>query len=129
MRACITSILGIPNDKKLPNIDNENWYWEWEKFLKKFGLSFHWTTACWRDGYWMATVPSLNFEGGTHAIVMKDTKVYWDPSTKKRYKAGTEMLSKDLVQGGYYFEVEDSSKIHKLEEYRKKLLTKSSLHT
>ena len=36
------------------------------------------------NGYWIATVISENFEDSTHAIVMLDRQVAFDPSTKPR---------------------------------------------
>lgn len=36
------------------------------------------------DGYWIASVISENFEDSTHAIVMHDREVVFDPSTKQR---------------------------------------------
>ena len=35
-------------------------------------------------GYWIASVISENFEDSTHAIVMLDRDVAFDPSTKPR---------------------------------------------
>lgn len=37
-----------------------------------------------REGYWIATVISENFENSTHAIVMHDDQVAFDPSLKPR---------------------------------------------
>lgn len=40
--------------------------------------------AEWCDGYWIATVISENFEDSTHAIVMHNDQVAFDPSTHPR---------------------------------------------
>ena len=37
------------------------------------------------EGYWIASVISENFENSTHAIVMLDGNVAFDPSTKPRH--------------------------------------------
>ena len=108
MRACVTSILGIPNDPSLPNCDDPEWYLKWFKFLRQFGFELRYAqTACWRNGYWIASVPSLNFPDGTHAIVMDGTKVAFDPSPKKRYRRGMSLTGTGKVLGGHYFEITD----------------------
>lgn len=51
-RACITSILEIPNDPKLPNIDDEDYICKWWDFLGKFGMDIVYDEKkIWRDGY------------------------------------------------------------------------------
>lgn len=110
LRACITSILGIPNNPKLPNVDDERWSYKWDVLLRKFGIRLVYDhKKIWKQGYWIATVPSKNFPDGLHAIVMKNTKVAFDPSTKKRYRKGRNMLGTDLVRGGYSFEISDAA--------------------
>ena len=119
-RACMTSILGIPNDPKLPNIDDKgSWYLAWKKFLYPLGLDLIFEhRAYWRREYWIASVQSKNFANTSHAIVMCGDKVAFDPSTKKRYRTGRNLLSEDIVKGGYYLEAIDPSKLHKLKEYK-----------
>lgn len=117
-RACMCSILDIPNSNDLPNVHDSEWFLKWQKFLKKFGLRLCHGSNCWKDGYWIASVPSLNYALTTHAIVMKDTKVFFDPSTKKKYKKGTEMLGCSDIMSGYWVEIDDISKINNLSEYQ-----------
>lgn len=124
-RACLTSLFGIPNEPEeisgLPTALHEagEWYrktWAW---LGKYGLemSYHLANGpIWRNGLWIASVKSLNFEGGTHAIVMHHSDVEHDPSTAKRYEKGTSLFpsQSDAVIGGYMFEVTDPSLLGEL---------------
>lgn len=121
MRACFTSILGIPNDPKLAVGSDPEWFLKWHKFLYRFGVTLTYSQkACWKHGYWVASVKSLNYpDKATHAIVMKGSAVYFDPSTaKKRYKSGESLLGRDVVLGGHFFEISDGSKLRKLIEYQ-----------
>ena len=119
-RACITSILNIPNDPSLPTPDDPRWFIKWSKFLAQFGLEIVYEhKSFWRRGYWIASVPSLNFKGVSHAIVMSGDRVRFDPTKKKGYKKGRNLLGKEVIQGGWYFEVTDASKLHKLIELQK----------
>jgi hypothetical protein len=122
-RACMASILELPNDERLPHIDSKAWWQDWWKFLSPFGLSLESDhKRIWRQGYWIAGVPSKNLgKGIQHAIVMKGHNVAFDPSTKKRYRKGRYMLGKGIVADGLYLVVDDASKLHKLEEYRRSL--------
>ncbi len=122
MRASLTSMLGLPNDPTIIPLGGaaEDWYNRCHKFLSKFGLELWFEkSACWRMGYWMGSVKSKNFEGGWHSIVMKSTKVWHDPSTHKRYKAGECLLGQDVIDGGHFLEVVDPSKLYKLEEFKR----------
>lgn len=115
LRACLSSILGIENSKHLPNIDSPLWQNEWEVFLRGFGLRFSYESpALWPYGFWIASVPSKNFLGSSHAIIMKDTKVWFDPSPLKRYRAGSNLLGTKIVLGGFYLHVADTSLLHNL---------------
>lgn len=123
-RACMASMLELPNSTDLPHIESEMWPLEWERFLDRFGMGYgHDAKAIWRQGYWIASVPSLNFENGGHAIVMLGSEVAHDPSTKKRYETGRHLGGYDLVNWGWWLEVSDVSKLHLLDEYRRSLLT------
>ena len=116
-RACLTSILGIPNDKKLPNVSQKDWWSQWDNLLKYLGLEIVYRPKdCWMNGYWIASVKSKNFKNSTHAIVMNGLNVAFDPSTKKRYRTGQSLLGKDVVQGGYSLVVNDASKLHRLQQ-------------
>lgn len=121
-RACITSLLGIPNLDSLPLPDDERFHIKYATFLKQFGLNITYERiACWRMGYWIASVPSKNYKDITHAIIMDGTKVYFDPSTKKRYRKGRNLLGKNIVIGGHWLEVTNPSKLHNLFKYIKQL--------
>lgn len=127
MRACLTSMLDIPNTHKLPNFTEktkEGHYnggvLKWRKLLEEMGLSLNYDQKkIWRSGYWMASVKSKNFPGGYHAIVMKGSKVDWDPSTKKRYRTGTYLLGKGIVNGGWWIEINDVSLLPRFYEFQK----------
>ncbi len=129
VRACLTSILGVPNTHNLPNFTEKtkdghyNGGWpKWRKLLNEMGISLEYDhERIWRTGYWIASVPSKNYKGGYHAIVMNGCNVAHDPSTKKRYRAGTSMLGKK-VAGGYWLEITDASKLANFIEFRKALV-------
>ncbi len=117
-RACIASILELPNDDRLPNAHGEGWFQTWQDWLGRFGLSIEFdATRIWRESFWIASVPSKNLEGVTHAIVMQGSQVAFDPSTKKTYRTGRQMLGAK-VGGGWWFEVVDVRLLHKLHEYK-----------
>ena len=124
MRASLTSMLGLPNDPKVVPLGgaNEDFWTKCYKFLYQFGLTLTFEQkACWRNEYWMGSVKSKNFKGGSHSIVMKGSKVWHDPSTHKRYRAGESLLGKDVINGGHFLEVIDPSKLYKLELFRQKI--------
>lgn len=124
-RACMATVLQLPPEV-LPNDHTPYWHFIWEVFLRQFGISITSSNAngpIWQEGLWIASVKSKNFENGSHAIVMHETtRVFHDPSTHKRYKTGESLSGKGVVTGGYILGVEDATKLHKLEEYRKKCL-------
>jgi hypothetical protein len=122
VRACITSILNIPNDANLPNVDSSDWYFQWHNLLDMFGIELAYERrSFWRSGYWIASVPSLNYPPPiTHAIVMYGTDIYWDPSTKIKYQSGRSLLKENIVTGGFFLEITDSSKLCNLESFRSK---------
>ena len=51
---------------------------------------------------------------------MYESEVFFDPSTKETYKEGENLLSKDVVSGGWYFEVRDFSKLNNLKDFQEK---------
>lgn len=113
----MTSVLGIPNDPALPACDDPEWFLKWWNFLGSFGLSVRYElTACWGTGYWIASVPSLNFDGVTHAIVMNGHEVAFDPSTAKAYPTGESLIGKDVVKGGWLLDVVDPTRLGELVE-------------
>jgi len=120
MRACIASILELPNDDNLPNPHDTLWMIKWNEWLSQFGISLEFDARrIWRDGYWIASVESKNLEGVSHAIVMLGDKVAFDPSTKKRYRKGLNLaLTDGVVNGGYWFEVVDVNRLHELRRYK-----------
>lgn len=126
-RACITSILGLPNSPKLiPSVDDPKWYTKYNAFLQRFGLQMvHDPERIWINGYWIASVKSKNFPPPTtHAIVMKFNRVFWDPSTKKKYRAGSILSGVKFggdVHSGTWLVVVDASKLYKLKELKKTL--------
>ena len=63
-RACLTSLLGVPNDPRLPDTTSPDWLGRWSRLLHQFGLAVRYEKeSCWRSGYWIASVPSLNIGG------------------------------------------------------------------
>ena len=127
MRACLTSMLDITNTHKLPNFTEKTKQGhhnggvaKWRKLLNEMGLDLVYDQKkIWRSGYWIASVLSKNYEAGSHAIVMKGDKVAHDPSTKKRYKTGINLLGKSKVMGGYWIEITDVSLLPRFTEFQK----------
>ena len=122
-RACVSTVLQIP-DKFLLNNHSKCSFLIWMKTLHKFGIEVRYGKNCWIDGYWIATVPSKNFKGIKHSIVMKGQKVFFDPSTKKKYMIGENLLGKQIVEGGYTFLISDIEKFHSTYNEVKKCLEK-----
>ena len=110
-RACVASILEVNDIDSLPNPHGSNWIGSWFNALNEIGLRLGWDRdAILRDGYWIASVPSLNFKNVSHSIVMKGNKVEFDPSTKKTYRKGRVLFGKNIVTFGYWLELNDISK-------------------
>ena len=129
LRACIATVLQIPI-KLLPNFHSNHFFIDWMNLLDKFGIEIRYSQSCWIQGYWIASVPSKNFKtkiisasdlwqgktGVKHSIVMKGQEVFFDPSPKKKYKVGENLLiqSKFKVEGGYTFIISDIEKTSNL---------------
>lgn len=124
--ACLASLLELPIEV-VPNDHSEQWFPIVRLFLSQFGLalSFHNAQSpIWDESPWIASVRSNNFAEVTHAIIMQNGEVLFDPSTKVRHKKGTSLLGSKIVIGGYIMRVSDFSLLHKLKEYRDKLTSK-----
>jgi hypothetical protein len=123
-RACMASWLELPADV-LPNDHSPAWTLVWETFLGQFGLTLSHAIRSdgplWASETWVASVKSLNFES-THAILMHNAnEVLFDPSTHKRYRKG-QRLGSDVVLSGHHLGVSDVTKLHRLNDYRRRLL-------
>jgi hypothetical protein len=121
--ACLASLLELPIEV-IPNDHSPAWFEIQRIFLNQFGLSltFHNSQSpIWSESPWIASVKSKNYQGVTHAIIVKDSEVLFDPSTKTGYKKGEYLLGEDSVVGGYIMRVSDFSLLHKLDEYRERL--------
>lgn len=131
-RACIATLLQIP-PHVLPNDHSPFWWSNWQRYLNQFGIElslggFKPTDPIWLSTPWIATVPSLNYENGHHAILMHyGGIVFHDPSTKKRYRTGISLLGESVVLEGKHLVVADASKLHCLEAYRSDLLKSPKL--
>jgi hypothetical protein len=97
--ACLASILECDLDR-LPNYHDENWWMDWHNFLKTHGLNLisKGRSAFFWDSYWIGIVPSLNFEGKQHAVVMCDNELAHDPNIPPS-KSYTELTYNDCVDG------------------------------
>lgn len=128
--ACLASLLELPIEV-VPNDHSHTWLAIHRVFLGQFGLeiTFHDASGpIWSSGPWIATVKSKNFEGGSHAILMKGHEVLFDPTTKSGYRKGTNLLGQNVVTGGYIIRVTDFSLLHELDEYRERLIHKAVPH-
>lgn len=116
-RACVTSLLGLPNDPSLlPGADDPEMHLKFLRFLRGFGLEASWSeSSCWGSGYWIAAVKSKNFSGRTHAIIMNGSEVEFDPSGLEEYEAG-KRPDEGVVVGGWTIEVIDAGKLRELVE-------------
>lgn len=124
-RTCIATLLQLPPEV-LPNDFSPNWSTNWDIYLEQFGLGLspnnNRSQPIWLSTPWIASVKSLNYKDGTHAILMHKTSiVLHDPSTKKQYKTGTDLFGKDVVMSGCHILVTDITKLHVLDEYRKRI--------
>lgn len=123
-RASMSVILDVPNGDHLPTNDGSEgggWWFDWHYFLWDMGLAIQNASAkgpIWKSHRWVASVPSKNFEGCTHAIVMEGHKVLFDPSPLRRYHAGWSLLGADVVVGGYWLEVADVRRLPALQDFR-----------
>ena len=118
-------LLGVPNGDYLPSsTDRNEWWLEWHYFLWDLGLSIqggHPKGPIWKNHLWIASVPSKNHEGCTHAIVMENHRVVFDPSPRRRYPTSVSLLGKDIVIGGTWLEVADVEALDRLVDWRAKV--------
>lgn len=126
-RASMSLLLDVPNGDYLPTTDSEkhSTWWEWGELLRPLGLALMTSNdkgPIWKRGRWIASVPSKNCpEPGTHAIVMRGQRVEFDPSRKKRYRPGINLLGTDLVLAGTWIEVADASLLHYFLEWQESM--------
>jgi hypothetical protein len=131
-RACMATLLQIP-PQVLPNDFSPSWHWNWQRYLEQFGLALSHSGrpdgAIWLSTPWIASVRSLNFEGGLHAILMHQANVVLhDPSTHTRYKTGTRLRHDDgTVQSGQHLIVTDTDRLQHLVDYRQWLRANGAL--
>lgn len=126
--ACLASLLELPIEAVPSDTSSSHWNTV-TGFLEQFGLDITCHNSggpIWSDSPWIAFVKSQNYEGVTHAIIMKGSCVLFDPSTKTRHKKG-KVMSSTTVIGGYIIRVADFSLLHKLDEYRKRLDSKPEI--
>lgn len=121
-RACLATLLQLP-PQVLPNDFSPMWTKNWRNYLSQFGLALSNDNGAdkpiWLSTPWIASVKSLNYKDTTHAILMhQGGVVLHDPSNKKCYKAGMNLLGKNIVMSGQHLVVIDSTKLHLLHEYR-----------
>lgn len=120
-RACVASILELPIEH-LPNPHHPEFHWwdAWNEWLQDRGFNLvEWDVPkggerpdglgvwCPLDGFWIATVPSLNVEPdperpatGRHCIVMEGQRIAHDPSTAKKrtgWEDGDRVFSATVI--------------------------------
>lgn len=87
VRACMTSILGLPLDSA-KNVHGTDWWQRWQEFVGCYGFElliiYPKQMYALPSGYWMAVVPSLTMKAN-HCIVAKGRDLFHDPGMKRRY--------------------------------------------
>lgn len=131
-RACMATLLDLPPEV-LPNDFSPSWHLNWQHYLRQFGIALSYsqpnTGPIWLPDPWIATVRSLNYDGVHHAILVHQANVvYHDPSTKKRWKAGTRLATEDVVSGQHLV-VTDASRLQHLADYQQWLRTNGAVTT
>jgi hypothetical protein len=105
LRACIASILEVGIDD-LPNPISDRWATEWGEHLQARGLSWvevsliNCGESWWHlsdEQYWIASVPSLNFPGKFHSVVMRGGELAHDPSLGKKYTSVDHAVIRDMT--------------------------------
>ena len=87
VRACITSLLGLPIDAA-ENVQGDDWWGRWQDFVGGYG--FELTVIYPKQmfappaGLWLCVVPSLALDGN-HCVIAKGTTLFHDPGMKRRY--------------------------------------------
>lgn len=120
-RASMSYVLGVPNGDHLPHTTESDWLLVWMRFLGWMGLELAHDFAdgpIWRN-QWIASVPSKNIEGATHAIVMDNHRVAFDPSPNRRYRRRRSLIGTGIVLGGTWLEVRDARKLDAFVEWRR----------
>jgi hypothetical protein len=87
VRACITSILGLPLDAA-ENVQGDDWWTRWNDFVGEHGFELlviypkHMIAP--PRGLWICVVPSLVLDGN-HCVVARGSELLHDPGMKRRY--------------------------------------------
>jgi hypothetical protein len=95
VRACVTSILGLPIDSIANVVAFEDWWGLLRLEVNRFGFEVAYVDVAFEPpmGYWIATVPSLNLppepdgERAMHCVVARGYELIHDPACGKRYDA------------------------------------------
>lgn len=85
VRACITSLLGLPLEAA-ENIQGANWWRRWQEFVAEHGFSLCrvFVQAEPPASLWIAIVPSLSLDAN-HALVARGYQLVHDPGIRRRY--------------------------------------------
>lgn len=115
--ACIASILEQPLDRfpieKCPEWNSYHWgRWLSTRGITLFGPPRH--PSAYFQGEWIAVIPSIVNEGGWHAVVMRNDKLAWDPSHKRK----NESVDLTKVQIGWLLVLSDMWLFKRSELYR-----------
>jgi hypothetical protein len=80
VRACVASIMEM-RAEDVPHFVADaptSWFRDLKRWLSRFGLTLEWSRhdptdvpPFWPSGWWIASVQSENFNGETHAVVMR----------------------------------------------------------
>lgn len=86
----IASILEVPLEV-FPTHECKKWnVHNWQRWLSERGITLYGpprNRGVWYQGQWIAIVPSINNEGGYHALVMEDGHLAWDPNCNRKYES------------------------------------------
>lgn len=111
VRACITSILGLPIDA-VPNIHGEGWWDRLQEAVGKLGYAVALLDVRFEPPpvYWIASVPSLNLgpepdgQEALHSVVCRGYELVHEPGIGGRLYDGaswTKVWNDDKVAEGW----------------------------
>jgi len=112
LRACVASLLELEIEQVPHFIRYKNWHAALHYFLAGFGIQFNGMRDLHKGripeledtitGLYIAQVPSLNYKGGTHVVLMNNEGyVVHDPSLKLKYSQDRNLIHTKILKSWY----------------------------